>query len=323
MTELASPQRPSTEPPSPRSPGTSVQQYLDNDARPVPAVLRYDINDNLGTAPLDVTRYISREYHDLEVEKVWRRVWQFVCREDHIPNPGDHITYDIADDKLIIMRQPDGSIKALYNVCLHRGRALRQEGGKVSELRCPFHGFSWNIDGSMKHLPCAWDFPEVDPTNFPLPEAKVAIVERVRLHQPGPERRAARGLPRVHAQRLGALGLHRPRRLLALRRRRQLQLEGGRGGLHRGLPLPGHAPADDGVARRREHAVRRHQGRELEPADRAAGRAQPDDREPHQRAGGARLLLRDARLLHAGQGSRPRGRRRRHPAGAVGLHGPP
>ena len=137
MTELASPQRPSTEPPSPRSPGTSVQEYLDNDARPVPAVLRYDINEDLGTAPLDVERYISREFHDREVEKVWRKVWQFACREDHIPNPGDHVTYDIADDKLIIMRQPDGTIKALYNVCLHRGRALRQEGGTGQRAALP------------------------------------------------------------------------------------------------------------------------------------------------------------------------------------------
>ena len=92
MTELASPQRPSTQQPSPRSPGTSVQEYLDNDARPVPAVLRYDINDDLGTASLDAERYYTREFHDAEVDKVWRKVWQFVCREDHIPNPGDHIT---------------------------------------------------------------------------------------------------------------------------------------------------------------------------------------------------------------------------------------
>ena len=171
---ITSPQRPSTEPPSPRSPGTSVQEYLDHDARPVPAALRYDINEDLGTADLEVSRYISRDWHDREVEKVWRRVWQFVCRTDHIPNPGDHITYDIADDKLIVMRQADGSIKALYNVCLHRGRALRQEGGRVAELRCPFHGFSWNIDGSLKNLPCAWDFPQVEPAEFRLPEARVA-----------------------------------------------------------------------------------------------------------------------------------------------------
>ena len=115
MTDLSvSPQRSTNEPDCPRSPGTSVQEYLDHDARPVPAVLRYDINEDLGTEPLDVERFISREWHDREVEKVWRRVWQMVCRADEIPEAGDHITYDIADDKLIIMRTGTGEIKALH-----------------------------------------------------------------------------------------------------------------------------------------------------------------------------------------------------------------
>ena len=176
MTDMqVSPQRESTEPACPRSPGTSVQEYLDHDARPVPPVLRYDVNDNLGTGRLDVERFTSREYHDREVTKMWRKVWQFVCRTDHIPEPGDHITYDIADDKFIIMRTDTGEIKALSNVCLHRGRALRQEGGRVTQLRCPFHGFTWNIDGTSKFVPCAWDFPEIDPNNFSLPEAKVEV----------------------------------------------------------------------------------------------------------------------------------------------------
>ena len=176
MTDMqVSPQRESAEPSCPRSPGTSVQEYLDHDARPVPPVLRYDVNDNLGTGRLDVERFTSREYHDREVTKMWRKVWQFVCRTDHIPEPGDHITYDIADDKFIIMRTDTGEIKALSNVCLHRGRALRQEGGRVSQLRCPFHGFTWNIDGTSKFVPCAWDFPEIDPNNFSLPEAKVEV----------------------------------------------------------------------------------------------------------------------------------------------------
>ena len=176
MTDMqVSPQRESAEPSCPRSPGTSVQEYLDHDARPVPPVLRYDINDNLGTGRLDVERFTSREYHDREVTKMWRHVWQFVCRTDHIPEPGDHITYDIADDKFIIMRTETGEIKALSNVCLHRGRALRQEGGRVNQLRCPFHGFTWNIDGTSKFVPCAWDFPEIDPNNFSLPEAKVEV----------------------------------------------------------------------------------------------------------------------------------------------------
>ena len=79
MTDMqVSPQREATEPPSSRSPGTSVQEYLDHDARPVPAVLRYDINDNLGTGPLDVERFIGlvneldRQGFSPKVNKVWR-----------------------------------------------------------------------------------------------------------------------------------------------------------------------------------------------------------------------------------------------------------
>ena len=67
MTDLQlSPQRASDEPQPPMSPATSVQEFLDHDARPVPPVLRYSINEDLGSEPLDVERFISREFHDRE-----------------------------------------------------------------------------------------------------------------------------------------------------------------------------------------------------------------------------------------------------------------
>ena len=188
MTDLqVSPQRASDEPKPPMSPATSVQEFLDHDARPVPPVLRYSINEDLGSEPLDVERFISRDFHDREVEKVWRKVWQFVCRVDEIPDAGDHIMYDIADDKWLIMRTNTGDIKALSNVCLHRGRALRTEDGRVSELRCPFHGFSWNIDGTSKFIPCQWDFPQIDQPTFSLPEAKVHVWNGFVFINPDPD----------------------------------------------------------------------------------------------------------------------------------------
>ncbi len=188
MTDVqVSPQRASDEPTPPMSPATSVQEFLDHDARPVPPVLRYSINEDLGSEPLDVERFISREFHDREVEKVWRKVWQFVCRVDEIPEAGDHIMYDIADDKWLIMRTNSGDIKALSNVCLHRGRALRTEEGRVSELRCPFHGFSWNIDGTSKFIPCQWDFPQIDQPTFSLPEAKVHVWNGFVFINPDPD----------------------------------------------------------------------------------------------------------------------------------------
>jgi hypothetical protein len=58
-------------------------------------------------------------------------------------------------------------------VCLHRGRKLRTKSGFAKELKCPFHGFSWNNDGSLKEKPCAWDFQHLDEGNMTLPEVRV------------------------------------------------------------------------------------------------------------------------------------------------------
>jgi nitrite reductase/ring-hydroxylating ferredoxin subunit len=157
-----------------RSPGPSVQDYLDRDTRPVPDVLRYEVNENLGTEDISVDRYISADWHAREVEKVWRKTWQYACRLEQIPNVGDHVLYDIADDSLIVIRTGPDEVKALYNVCLHRGRKLRTQPGQVSELRCPFHSFAWNIDGTLKNIPCQWDFSHIKPENFGLPEASTA-----------------------------------------------------------------------------------------------------------------------------------------------------
>ncbi|MFI0447396.1 SRPBCC family protein [Actinomadura sp. 6N118] len=164
-------------PGSARCPGPSVQDYLDRDSRPVPAVLRYEANDFLGSEDIDVERFVSPEWARLEQERLWRRVWQFACLEDEIPEVGDHEVYEIGTDSVLIVRtRPDEhgrDIRAFVNVCLHRGRKLRTEGGNVPEFRCPFHGFTWNLDGSLKNLPCAWDFPHVEPEKFTLPEVRV------------------------------------------------------------------------------------------------------------------------------------------------------
>ena len=73
-------------------------------------------------------------------------------QEEEIPDPGDHLRYDIAGVSFIIVRQLDGSIKTFPNACLHRGRMLKEFDGHASELRCAFHGFGWNLDGCLKDV---------------------------------------------------------------------------------------------------------------------------------------------------------------------------
>src|ERR1039458_7323801 len=113
-------------------------------------------------------RCVSPAVHDLEVEKVWNRVWQVVCREDGIPETGDVWVHDVAGTSLLVVLSAPGEVRAFHNACLHRGTRLRTEPGHVSELRCPFHGFSWRLDGTFAGMPCQWDFPHVEPAEFSL-----------------------------------------------------------------------------------------------------------------------------------------------------------
>jgi len=152
----------------------SYQQLLDTDTHRVPAVLRME--NRLDTAPSEITidRYISRAIFELEVERIWKRVWQMACREEDIPTVGDSIVYDIAGMSFLVIRTGAAEIKAYYNACLHRGRLLRENSGRcLTELRCPFHGFAWNLDGTLKHVPSRWDFPHIKNDEWHLPEARV------------------------------------------------------------------------------------------------------------------------------------------------------
>ena len=158
-----------------RSPGLTYQDLLDADTHPVPDVLRLQSPRYLGSDDVPIERYISRAWHRREVDQLWSRVWQFACREEHIPAAGDYIIYDIAELSYLVVRQTDGTIKAFPNACLHRGRQLKEYNGQCSELRCAFHGFTWRLDGALANVPAAWDFPHVDQRReeFTLPECSV------------------------------------------------------------------------------------------------------------------------------------------------------
>lgn len=129
-------------------------------------------------------RYISREWLDREYDEIWSRVWQWACREEEIPNPGDFYEYRIGDQSVLIIRTEDGGINAFHNSCMHRGtklaeggtpvggvgtfRAVTPVGGEGSmqnnkhlfkgRIQCVFHGWAWDLQGGIVHLPGAKDF---------------------------------------------------------------------------------------------------------------------------------------------------------------------
>ena len=156
-----------------RCAGPGVQDYLDRDTRPVPSTLRHSANDVTGRDDIPVDRYLSADYARLEMERVWYRAWQFACLESELEAVGDIALYEIGTQSVVIVRSGPGRIQGFLNSCLHRGRRLREHAGHAPELRCPYHSFAWNLDGTFKGMPCPWDFPHVKAEDFCLPEVQV------------------------------------------------------------------------------------------------------------------------------------------------------
>ncbi len=157
-----------------RSSGISYQEVLDTDSKQVPDILKVQSPLTPGPTIVPAERYFSRDFHELEIEKVWKRCWQMACHQDDIPDVGDYHVYQIAYLSFLVVRTGEDEFRAFDNVCLHRGRLLKTESGKrATEFRCPFHGWAWNTDGSLKEVPCHWDFPTVTEEKYSLPEIKL------------------------------------------------------------------------------------------------------------------------------------------------------
>ena len=160
-----------------RCPAPSTQEIIGQDRVAAPASVRSESYEFLGDEDISFDRYLTADFAKLETERMWNRTWQWACREEHIPNVGDYTIYEVGPYSFIITRTAPDEIKAYYNACLHRGTKLRASGseGSAAEFRCSFHGWTWNLDGSLKKIPCQWDFPHVDPARTSLPEARVAL----------------------------------------------------------------------------------------------------------------------------------------------------
>lgn len=159
----------------PRCPGPSARDIILGDQTAAPAALLTESPVDLGSRSQPLDAYRSPAFAQAEHDHMWSQVWQWACREEHIPEAGDYAVYDIGDRSALVVRGSDGVIRAFPNSCLHRATQLKPPGtmGFGSQIRCPFHGWTWTTEGNMADLPCAWDFPEIDPADNPLPQIHV------------------------------------------------------------------------------------------------------------------------------------------------------
>jgi phenylpropionate dioxygenase-like ring-hydroxylating dioxygenase large terminal subunit len=124
---------------------------------------------------LDKQRYLSQEFADAELARMWSKVWQIACMDSDIPNVGDYYEYTIGRESILVVRTgpADDEVVAYHNVCQHRGRPLKQGCGNAEKLQCPYHGWTWNLDGSLKHVPERQEFCPFSDESVALPKVKL------------------------------------------------------------------------------------------------------------------------------------------------------
>ena len=119
---------------------------------------------NAARGGLPAWSYDSDEVMALENELVFRRNWLLVGHVSQIPEPGDFMTLDVADERALVVRGRDGQVRAFHNLCRHRGsRVVAEASGNCGAvITCPFHGWSYGLDGRLRGVPFAKSFGQLD-----------------------------------------------------------------------------------------------------------------------------------------------------------------
>jgi Rieske 2Fe-2S family protein len=125
---------------------------------------------------LDSYFYRSHLVYEKELENLVFRSWLYAGHVSEVPNPGDYLLFDIGEDSVIIVRDKAGEVQALMNVCRHRGaRVCEAQSGNRKTFVCPYHGWVYNTDGSLKAAREMEARADFDITDYGLKKARILV----------------------------------------------------------------------------------------------------------------------------------------------------
>ena len=127
--------------------------------------------DNSWTMPREA--YTDPEVLSLERSQLFGQEWVCIGRVDEIPEPGDFMTFQLCDEPLVAVRGDDMTVRVMSNVCRHRGALIASGKGSGSHLLCPYHHWSYSLDGQLARAPRMEAHAEFEPASCRLPEFPV------------------------------------------------------------------------------------------------------------------------------------------------------
>jgi choline monooxygenase len=121
--------------------------------------------------------YTSERFRALELERIFTKEWICVGRASAVREPGAYLTYEIADQPLFVMRDQDRRLRAFSNVCLHRMSTLLAGQGTVKAIVCPYHGWNYSLDGTLRGAPHMEKSAGFRRESYRLPELRCEVWE--------------------------------------------------------------------------------------------------------------------------------------------------
>jgi len=119
--------------------------------------------------------YTDSDIYELEKEGVFYNSWCYAGHISQLKTSGDYITIKIHDQSIFIIKSKSGELKAFYNVCLHRGHELLSGEGKTNTIVCPYHAWSYTLDGNLKVARNSQNVEDFNKCDFTLKSVKIEV----------------------------------------------------------------------------------------------------------------------------------------------------
>ena len=132
-----------------------------------------DLGDSVWREP--VSHYLSRERFEAECALIRRHPTPF-CPSAALPKNGSYLARSAAGNPIVVTRGDDGKVSAFINACRHRGMQVAAGSGCAKALSCPYHGWTYGLDGALKGVPGQSGFPDLDREQHGL--KSVSVVEQ-------------------------------------------------------------------------------------------------------------------------------------------------
>ena len=141
--------------------------------QPVSINAGFDRENPTQSFSLHADAYTKSDWFEADSQQILGRSWQWVCHLEKTRDPGSYITVEVAGQPIVVVRDKQGELRAFYNVCKHRAHHLLTGEGKKSLIVCPYHAWSYRLDGGLQAAPHTEKLSQFKKENICLDQVQV------------------------------------------------------------------------------------------------------------------------------------------------------